>query len=362
MKEGPDLLHGMATTQHLTKPQQATPFEVIPLAVDTAEWESFTDLHPDANAFHKPSWATMLAECYGSRPFALVVRQADGQIAGGLPVMEARGLRGKRWSSLPFTDACAPLLTPDVDAKGFAEALERARARANIRSFIVRADVPTLGTDRNCAAVTHSMMLTDDPYRLPVSSNASRGVRRAQRDGVVVRRAETMIELTDTYYRLHVQTRRRLGVPVQPKRFFAALWRHLLDADQGRLLLAYRGSTPIAGAVFLTGPATVTYKFGASDSSYWGLRPNHAVMWDAISWACEDGYATFDFGRSDLQDEGLRSYKSGWGAEEQPLVYTTFSAKFKRQGFAMTGMRAMLRRLPSSVSRAAGEMFYRLAA
>ena len=41
-----------------------------------------------------------------------------------------------------------------------------------------------------------------------------------------------------------------------------------------------------------------------------------------IRWACENGYRELDFGRTDLEQDGLREFKRGWGAEESPLHHT----------------------------------------
>jgi lipid II:glycine glycyltransferase (peptidoglycan interpeptide bridge formation enzyme) len=99
----------------------------------------------------------------------------------------------------------------------------------------------------------------------------------------------------------------------------------VIDANLGYVLLAEVGGAPVAGAVFLTYNRTVVYKYGASDSQSWRVRPNHLLFWEAIRMACNAGYATFDFGRSDMGDTGLRRFKDGWGTHEVPLVYATLA-------------------------------------
>jgi len=155
-------------------------------------------------------------------------------------------------------------------------------------------------------------------------------------------------------------------VPAQPRRFFAAIWQRLLAPGHWRLLLAYAEGVPVAGLVLLEGGRTVTYKFGASGAAAWRLRPNHLLFWEAIRDACADGFATFDFGRSDLPDEGLRAFKSSWGAPETPLVYTTLGGRpapaEKDEGRAGALARTALQHAPPWVCRAAGQLLYRYAA
>ena len=54
-----------------------------------------------------------------------------------------------------------------------------------------------------------------------------------------------------------------------------------------------------------------------------GSRSRTRVLWEAIRLGCERGCHAMDFGRSGPTDHGLRAFKSGWGAVERPLVYTT---------------------------------------
>jgi lipid II:glycine glycyltransferase (peptidoglycan interpeptide bridge formation enzyme) len=217
-------------------------------------------------------------------------------------------------------------------------------------------------------AVIHTTALERDPNAVFARchrSQVQRNVRRAEREQKIsIRRAGSARDLTRGFYSLHVQTRRRQGMPVQPRRFFEALWTHLLEPGDGYLLLAYADGEAVAGAVFLAGSSTITYKYGASNATFWRLRPNHLLFWHALRTACEDGYRWFDFGRSDLSDHGLRDFKSGWAAQEQPLLYTTLAerAPEHRSGRGVAAARALLRRSPGWACRAAGELFYRYAA
>jgi CelD/BcsL family acetyltransferase involved in cellulose biosynthesis len=327
-------------------------------------WERFVATHPDALPFHEPAWAEMLAECYGFRPFVLTISDPGGEIQGGIPIMELRDpLRGRRWTALPFTDRCPPLLASAESDEPLAAVLRSAAADAGIARLQVRS--PLSGFESTTVATTHELDLSPGPDALEggFSSAARRGTRKARREGVVVHRARFEEELTSVYYGLHLQTRRRLGVPVQPRRFFRQLWRQMLEPGLGHLLLATANDVPIAGAVFLHAGRTVVYKFGASDARAWGLRPNNLLFTHAIRWSADAGYAKFDFGRSGFADHGLRSFKTGWGAVERRLVYSAL-----RDGHAGVGDNAprllgeVIRHSPAAVCRAIGETLYRYAA
>jgi CelD/BcsL family acetyltransferase involved in cellulose biosynthesis len=117
--------------------------------------------------------------------------------------------------------------------------------------------------------------------------------------------------------------------------------------------------------LLLQGNGTVTYKYGASDSAALDVRPNHALFAQAIRDACLEGNHTFDFGRTDFEDQGLRDFKAKWGGVEAPLVYSALGDSSRKPAAAddSAGLRrAVLRRAPAWVGRAAGELLYRYAA
>jgi CelD/BcsL family acetyltransferase involved in cellulose biosynthesis len=344
--------------------------DVVELELSDPRWRSFIASHAEALVFHRPAWSEMIADCYGYRPFVLASLDAANAVVGGLPVLEVRSLRGRpRWVALPFSDLCPPLLGPQVTTSDFARALDRARVAAGIRTFEVRSALPASGNIHlHGDAVIHTTRLERDPNALLARchrSQVQRNVRRAEREQKLsIRRAGSSRELTRTYYGLHVETRRRQGMPVQPRRFFEALWTYMLEPGDGYLLLADADGEAVAGAVFLNGAATVTYKYGASSAAFWSLRPNHLLFWHALRESCGGGYRWFDFGRSDLSDQGLRSFKSGWAAEERPLQYATLAEQAPEHGGGrgFAAARAVLRHSPGWACRAAGELFYRYAA
>jgi CelD/BcsL family acetyltransferase involved in cellulose biosynthesis len=341
---------------------------MIRLSLDDARWRQFVAAQPEALPYHHPAWAALLAETYGYPGFALALAGADGQLRAGLPVLEVSSpVRGTRWVALPFTDACPVLGTrdaPDV----FTRALEIER----VRRGVIRVDVhaPLDGADARvqARAVVHTRGLSTDTqavFRSFQKSRVQHGITRAERDGVRIRRACDPADLTEVFYGLHLQTRRRQGVPVQPKRFFRLLWQRIIEPGLGFVLIAEASSVPIAAAVFLAWQRTVIYKYGASSLELRRLRPNHLVMWSAIRAACEEGYERFDFGRSDLDNQGLRSFKAGWGTEEHALAYSTLGASSPPAGGAGLATRVLggaIRRSPIWVCRALGEWLYRYAA
>lgn len=336
------------------------------LAIGDPRWRAFVEDRAESAIFHHPVWASLLAECYGYPVRALALTDAEGQIRAGMPVLDVSGpLTGRRLVSLPFTDYC-PVLADDADQPRLAEALDRLRTGRRLDAVEVRAGLPRAEHVHTApAAVRHTLDLSGgtEAVERGFSKMHKRNIRKAERAEVRVR-AGTSRERMEAFYRLHLLTRRRLGVPVQPRKFFRLLSARLIERGLGTVLVAELRGAPIAAAVFLEWNGTMVYKYGASDARAWEHRPNNLLFREAIRLGCARGHDTLDWGRTDLGDEGLREFKRGWGAVEEPVLYTTIADAPPRpsSGRVTRAMGAVIRRSSPAVCRAIGEVFYRYAA
>lgn len=335
------------------------------VSADDSAWREFVLAHPEALPYHHPAWIATLAETYGYEPFAVAVRSDGGKILGGLPFVSVGGrLRPRRWIALPFTDACPPLTSSGLSDRAVGLAIARLQPEHEVASVEIRAALSGFETGAELRGVVHTLRLTDaDSVFGAFPSRVRRNIRKAQATGLAVRPAKEPDDLTRVYFGLHADTRRRLGVPSQPRRFFETLWRRVIEPGLGFALLAYHDEVAVAGAVFLRWNGRIVYKYSASDRRHWPLRPNNLLLWECIRHGCATGAHTLDFGRSDLEDAGLRSFKRSWGTREEPLVYTTLGRRGTTNA-ATAGklLRPVIRASPTWVSRALGAALYRLAA
>lgn len=341
------------------------------LAIDSTAWGEFVQQHPRATLFHHPAWARFIAACYHYHPFVLAILNEQRQIEAGLPMIEVKGLiGGRRWISLPFTDHCAPLTSPRITIADLSAGLAAAQREYDLPRIEVRwrlSEQPIVWT--RTRAALHTLDLGPSPDQLfeRFTKMHQRNVRKATREEVSVG-IDPSLDGMKAYYRLHVVTRRRQGTPVQPWHFFKLLWEQLIAKGLGFVLLAHSGSTCVAGAVFLTWNRTLVYKYGASDLAYTSTRANHLLFWTAIEWGCQHGFETFDWGRSDLGNQGLRDFKSGWGAREEELAYSFISptpptqhAEGGLRARATTAAATVIRHSPPQLCRSLGEILYRYA-
>ena len=330
-------------------------------------WLDLVAAAPGATVFHLPAWTRVVAGTYGYRAAVLAVADESGRLAAGVPVVHARRLAGRALVSLPFTDHCPPLSQDEASLAWLAAGLASWSRREGI-PVEVRGAIPSVaGWTQAVLGVEHVLDLEEgaDAIRKRLSETHRRRLRQAERSGLRARVGRTADDV-EAFYRLHLLTRRRQGVPIQPRRFFGAIWQHLIAAGHGVVVLVETPQgRPVAGAVVLAWNGNAIGKFQASDATYWELHPNHLCYWAAICWSSEAGHRRFNFGRSETRHAGLQQWKAGWGGETLPLTYA-LSGKGSLQ---VDGHRVLdvalshvIRRSPALACRALGALLYRYAA
>ncbi len=372
-----------------------TRFDVIhPL--HSPDWDSFVSQRADACVFHASAWARLLADTYGFRLGYLVERQGQ-RIVAGLPLAETGGgLRPRRGVSLPFTDLCplleapkramdadrthcgaprfspaAPPLPPcrrgDTSHPLVKSAIEHARSR-RWRSLELRECHPAC--DEMGSSVEYWGHTLDLTGGLPTvearrSDSIARSTRKAAKTGLGLALG-TDLDSMRQYYRLHCLTRHRHGQPPQPWNFFATLQRVVLASGLGTIVLATHHEQPVAGAVLLHLGTHAIYKFGASDETHQALRPNNLVFAEMIKHCVQIRCTTLDFGRTSLDNEGLRRFKLGWGCAERRIRYQRLEVGSMRlvhlEDRASGWHNRVFRLMPLPVAALLGRIAYRFAA
>jgi CelD/BcsL family acetyltransferase involved in cellulose biosynthesis len=341
-----------------------TPVELVQLDQDDPAWQEFVAGAPDATAIHHPAWSRALADAYGYRTAVLAVRDERGGLEAGAVVARVRRLRGAAWVSLPFSDHSPVLARDSASLARLAGGIAGWSAREGV-PVEVRGDLPPAADWKETAiGVRQVLTLTDESsLRSRLYADHRRRLREAERSGLPVRVGRSADDMAD-FYRLHVETRRRQGVPVQPRRFFEAIWRHVIAPGIGMVTVVGERGRPAAAYVVFAWNRTAIGKYAPSDSSAWKLRPNHLLYWTVIGWARERGCSRFDFGRTESAHAGLQRFKAGWGAEAIPLSYSHTGARTAAAGHGVLGatLSHVIRRSPAVVCRGLGALFYRYAA
>jgi CelD/BcsL family acetyltransferase involved in cellulose biosynthesis len=331
-------------------------------------WQQLLD-RVDSSVFHSPAWMRVLAETYGFELTAQVALDTAGKPVAGIPFATVRDIVGDRLVSLPFSDYCDPLvrdhsewnfLSKELLTKGCPVVLKC------LHNGIPLLDGRFVQVNR---AKWHGLDLGPDleTLWLGLDEAARRAIRKAQRDGVVVRIAEDE-ETLRIFFEMHLRSRKyRYHLLAQPYQFFQNIHRLILEPLNGALMVAtYRGEV-IAGTLYLEWKDRLYYKFNASDPTHRGHRPNDLLVWEGIQYAKARGLRYLDFGLSDWDQETLVEYKRKFASEEKTISVLRYSPPSGTPNRERE-TRALLSRLtqlltedsvPDNVTERAGELLYR---
>ncbi|MFZ3215852.1 MAG: GNAT family N-acetyltransferase [Candidatus Acidiferrales bacterium] len=195
-------------------------------------------------------------------------------------------------------------------------------------------------------------------------NSIQRKIRRAEREGLTYQEG-TSESILDTFYHLLTITRRRHGVPPQPKIWFRNLIECFGPALQ--ICVASQGRRTVAAMLTLRHKNTLVYKYGGSDSRFNKLGSMHCLYWESIQRAKALGLEMFDLGRSDADQSGLITFKSRWGATLSNLTYFRFAPSsdpihwFEPRGatWKTRAAKAIVAHSPAALLPGLGNLLYR---
>lgn len=332
-----------------------------------SRWGDFVAHHPAASVFHQKGWLEASARTYGYQPLVLTNTPEGKALENGVALCRVSSwLTGPRLVSLPFADHCEPLVNDPEESRAFAQWLKRECDLNGQRYFELRPLVEVPATD--CWLVParsfwlHQLDLEsslEDLFTQLHKNSFQRKIRRAERERLSYETGRSP-KLLDEFYQLLLMTRRRHQLLPQPRIWFQNLVECMGDKVQIRL--ARKNGTPVAAILTLRHGACLVYKYGCSNAKLHNLGGMPFLFWRLIEEGKASGAQKIDFGRSDLDQEGLVVFKDRLGAKRSLLTYYRYTNAAKKQEPApweSQGLREFFGNLPDTVLSTAGRILYR---
>jgi hypothetical protein len=340
-------------------------FELNPLK--DARWDALLERHPRASIFHSRAWLAALYQTYGYVPAAYTASPPAAELENAIVFCTVDSwLTGNRLVSLPFSDHCDPLTDQLADCESFYNQVlqclgGRGRRYVEIR-WLHRVTENKPNLEGNKTYCFHQLDLTPDLdalFRGFHKDSTQRKIKRAQREGLVVEQGRSQRHL-DSFYELQLLTRRRHGLPPQPRQWF----RNLVSSvgEDLTILVAFRNRQPAAAILTLRFKDTLVYKYGCSDPQFHNLGAMQLLFWTAIRNAKRMGLRQFDLGRSDQGDFGLIRFKDRWGAKRSTMVvgrYPAGPSPWAWDGWKLRLMAPLFRSAPLPILAGLGGLLYK---
>ena len=305
-------------------------FEIDPTT--DPRWRALAFLHPKASVFHQVEWLQALKECYRYEPRALTFTPPGLPLRSGLVFCRIRSaLTGNRVVSLPFSDHCEPLVECQEEFDALLSNLVQKVKESRWKYIEIRplsfASVGGRGFASCISYYMHRLYVQLSEEQLFKSfhkDSVQRKIRRAERERLRYEEGSSEA-LLDEFYQLLVVTRRRQGLPPQPRKWFRALLKH--SGANAKIRVACKDNRPVASILTISDRKTMVYKYGCSDARFNNLGGTALLFWKMIQEARANGLDEVDLGRSDIDNPGLAAYKEHWGAKRTTVSYWRYPAR-----------------------------------
>lgn len=294
---------------------------------DTSSWNCFVTQNSEGDHYHAWPWGDIISSSFGHRGRRLIARRGSC-VVGVLPLSEVRSLIvGRVLISLPYLNG-GGLLVADAAA---AQALLSHCAKLQHESSARYVELRHRGTGSQalsgwCSSshkVAMSLSLDGDSdalfHQFPGKLRSQ--IRRPIKAGAIVESytGENYPKRSiDGFYQVFSTNMHALGTPVYPKQLFMNTLKAF--GPHSRLITVWLGARCAAGAITIAGRDSVEIPWASSLREDNHVAPNMLLYWEAIRNACQDGYQSFDFGRS-TPGSGTYRFKCQWGANPKPLYW-----------------------------------------
>lgn len=296
----------------------------VATAEDETAWDAYVLQHPDGLAYQLIAWRRAVKKAYGHTAHYLLAEK-NNSICGVLPMVDFHlPLFGSSLISLPYCDAGGILADSDAIAQklldGALTMAKQSGAKCHIRSTI-----PLPFGCRNTTDKVRMLLELPDSSELFLASLKSKirnKIKKPLRNGYRV--ATGSSELLEAFYTIFTANMHELGSPVHSRRWIEAIISEY--QERVRIVVVFTSDEiPVAAGILLIHPTTVSNPWASSLREYKHMKPNMLLYATLLSFAADNGFKVFDFGRS-TPGEGTYKFKQQWGAQPQSLYWYNWSS------------------------------------
>ncbi|UCF86476.1 MAG: GNAT family N-acetyltransferase [Desulfobacteraceae bacterium] len=339
-------------------------------SIDAHAWDEYVHAHPRATLYHLSGWRNVIQKTYGHKTYYLMALENGQQatthytqpstndkprILGILPLIHLKHfLFGNSLISTPFFDLGGILADDDGIEKALLSEAIRVAQELKAKNIELRHTHPLSWINKSsklkasrwnrnngipqgrqsskcspmgyqlsaisCFTRSHKVrMLLYLPASSEILMKSFKAKLRSQikkplKEGLGSKIGS--VELLEDFYDVFSINMRDLGSPVHSKK----LMRNVLEefTDESKIVMVHKDDQPLACSLVIGFKDTLENPWASTLREYSRLSPNMLLYWTMLEYACENGYACFDFGRSS-PDEGTYKFKEQWGAKPLPL-------------------------------------------
>ncbi len=153
--------------------------------------------------------------------------------------------------------------------------------------------IPRLPIQPNSSTILIDLSPDIDTVMANLNQKGRHAIRRAERDGVIVKAVEATDENCRLFYDLWIDTAEG-KFRVRPFDYMKAFWQSFAHTNHGQLFFAYVDDQIVAGVYAQILGTRSIYKDGASVRERPVYGASHLLQWRVIEWAKEHGATQHD--------------------------------------------------------------------
>ena len=339
---------------------------------ELAKWDRLVYHHIDGNIYQTSAWRKVVENSFGHQPVYFAIKNASGEIEAALPFFTIKSKAfGNRLTSLPCAQACNPLVSNPGEYELLFNFVERYIKKQNIPYAELKTtpfklqDATSLGKPFTGYS-TYTLDLSRDITTIEKSLHKNcirRAINKANKVGLKLITGNSLKDVK-IFYNLYLKMRKEYGLLPQPYKFFVAMWDVLHPQKHIEIMHAKYEDEIISSLILLKYKDHVIYEYGASRSDRVHLKPSPFLLWETIKRSKEEGYLTFDFGRTANDNEGLSTFKKRWNTKQEVLHYYYLPDlggfnSMRQKGLAKKVMYHAIKHSPESVCQFMGQLLYK---
>lgn len=297
---------------------------------DVTDYVEFLARRPDGLLYASLSYRSFLVDLLGCEAPYLIARDHNSGFAGVLPVMLRNGAYGRVINSLPFYGSHGGVLAASSEVSGRLMAAFDDMASATGTAVSVWIDHPFAPSGEQPVKSTHHDIrisqitdlpppaLASDIVATSIDGSARRNFNKSRREGVTVRVANDEMDFLEGTHRQNMAS---IGGNAKSHDFFAKIPRHFAPEQDYRIWLAERDGRPLAALLVFYFNETVEYFVPTTVEEARELQPMAAILEAAMTDAARRGFRRWNWGGTWTSQDGVRRFKSKWGAVDRRYLY-----------------------------------------
>ena len=273
------------------------------------------------NFYHSANWIKVIEESYNLKSFIIALMD-NKKILNIIPFFLIKSnFFGKKFVSMPYGDYGG--FISDVKVDWFVKKLEDYAREYDVDYVEIRE--ANLELEKKLEFFESKLTYYNFTLNLTRSMNeiwksfdkkVRNSIRKAEKSHVKIVKGDK--KDLEEFYRLYVNTMKKLGSPPHSFDFFDNVFK--LCSKNVKLLFAEHDNKKIAASIFFLHKKKIYYWKNVSDEEYLHLRPNDLILYKMIEWGQKKNFESLDLGRTRMHTGGFL-FKKRWGGKMKELKY-----------------------------------------